>query len=211
MMQNTFKKTIHLELTTKCRLECPKCDRTIALDKGTLVNTDMPFELVEKYASNDEYSKFTLCGSFGDPIYYPRFLDIIKTFKDNNKTVDIFTNSSGKKLDWWHELFSMLDPNDKIWFGIDGLEDTCGMYRVNFTEKDFHFAMQLMKIARHEYGLNPIWIFIAFRFNEHQVEEAKMRAKEIGIDFCLRKSSRWDKNDNLMPTNKNLISIKSIV
>jgi hypothetical protein len=69
-----------------------------------------------------------------------------------------------------------------------------------------------MKIARHEYGLNPIWIFIAFRFNEHQVEEAKARATEIGINFCLRKSARWDsKDDILKPTDKNLISFKSIV
>lgn len=210
-MQNTIKKTVHLELTTKCRLECPKCDRTIALRKNTLSNKDMPFELIEKYASNDNYSKFTLCGSFGDPIYHPRFLDIIRTFKANNKIVDIFTNSSGKKIEWWHELFSMLDPNDKIWFGIDGLEDTCGIYRVNFTKQDFHFAMQLMTIARHEYGLNPIWIFIAFRFNEHQIEEAKEKADKMGISFCLRKSSRWDREDILKPINKELISKKSIV
>ena len=99
----------------------------------------------------------------------------------------------------------MLDSNDVVFFAVDGLEDTCGMYRVNFTEKDFWQVMDILMMATHEYNINAIWTFIPFRFNEHQVEEAKRRALDMDIMFCIRKSSRWtNEDDPLMPTNSQL-------
>jgi hypothetical protein len=47
------------------------------------------------------------------------------------------------------------------------------------------------------------WSFIVFNFNQHQVEEAKQLAKEIGITFEIVKSHRWDgPDDPLIPTKE---------
>ena len=47
------------------------------------------------------------------------------------------------------------------------------------------------------------WSWIVFNFNEHQVDEASEFAKEIGINFEIVKSARWDgRNDPLLPSKK---------
>lgn len=67
-----------------------------------------------------------------------------------------------------------------------------------------------MNVGRNIYGLNIIWIFIAFNFNQHQIENAKKIAKENNIIFCLRKSARWSVGDVLMP-DKSLVSRNTVV
>ena len=209
MLNSTTEKTVHLEITNRCRLSCSKCNRTYLLnnrDPNFKPSNDIDLKIIEKY-TNSNFTRFLLCGTRGDPIYHPKFLEITKTLKLKDKKLHIHTNGSGKKLEWWRSLFNVLDSNDIIWFAIDGMADTCHNYRVNFTSEDFHQAMDIMKIARHEYGLNPIWVFIPFSFNEHQIEDAKNLAYELNIMFCLRKSARWfEKKDPLLPEDRNLIS-----
>lgn len=97
-----------------------------------------------------------------------------------------------------------------IWFAVDGLKDTSGKYRVNFTEKDFDQVIEVMNVASNQYKLNAIWIFIAFNFNQHQIEQAKEIARQNNIIFCLRKSARWKRDDKLMP-DKQLVSRNTLV
>jgi len=209
MLSSFIGKTAHIEITNRCRLSCSKCNRTFLLNNKDLnfkPSNDIDFKIIEKYA-NSNFERYLLCGSRGDPIYHPKFLEIIKILKFKDKKLHIHTNGSGKKIEWWKKLFSILDSDDIIWFAIDGMADTCHNYRVNFTSDDFNQAMNIMKIARHEYELNPIWVFIPFSFNEHQIEDAKNLAYKLDIMFCLRKSARWFiKEDPLLPEDRNLIS-----
>lgn len=205
MLSSSTEKTVHLEITSRCRIACLKCSRTynIKSNNPAFSIDDIDINIIKKYAQLD-YKRYDLCGNWGDPIYHPKFLTIIKILKDAGKKVYISTNGSGKKESWWHILFSMLDSNDVIFFAVDGLEDTCGIYRQNFKEKDFHFVMNLLQIANTKYTVNAIWTFIPFKFNEHQIEEAKKRALDMDILLCIRKSSRWNLNDPLMPLNPDL-------
>lgn len=196
-LSSSSKKTAHIELTTRCRLSCPKCDRT--LDKNLKI-VDISLEAIIKYATSD-FEKFILCGSYGDPIYHPKFIEIIKILKQHKKIIHIHTNGSGKTSSFWESLYCLLDDQDVVWFSMDGLEDTCGLYRVNFTTNDYKNNLEWMKLST-KYKVNVIWIFIAFNFNEHQIEHAKQLAKSMGIIFCLRKSARWINNsDPLKPKN----------
>lgn len=207
MMLNTYKK-VHIELTSRCRLACKKCDRVSAQERGTLTIDDIDVRIIEKYSYKD-FDCFVFCGNLGDPIYHPRFFEIIEILKNKNKSIEIHTNGSGKTESWWRHLYSMLDDKDTIWFSMDGLEDTCGIYRVNFTAKDYKKNIEMMKISK-QYEVNVNWMFIAFSFNQHQIEQARQIANDIGINFCLRKSSRWKSNDQLLPSS-NLISTSSIL
>lgn len=208
MLSSFTEKTVHLEITSRCRIACLKCSRTWHQHNKTpfFSIADIDINIIKKYAALD-YVRYDLCGNWGDPIYHPKFLTIVKILKEAGKKIYLFTNGSGKKDSWWHILFSLLDNNDVIFFAVDGLEDTSGIYRVNFTEKDFWQVMNLLKIANHQYNLNAIWTFIPFRHNEHQVEEAKKRALDMDVMLCIRKSSRWtNENDPLMPINPQLYS-----
>lgn len=209
MLSSSHQKTAHIELTTRCRLLCVKCDRTELIENGLYKNIDIGIDVVNNYAKSD-FDKFILCGDYGDPIYHPRFLEIVKIFKQHNKHLHIHTNGSGKTKEWWNKLFSILDDSDVVWFAVDGLSDTSGVYRVNYKHSDFNQAIEIMNVGRNIYGLNIIWIFIAFNFNQHQIENAKKIAKENNIIFCLRKSARWSVGDVLMP-DKSLVSRNTVV
>ena len=74
--------------------------------------------------------KFTLCGDYGDPIYYPKLFDLIEKFRDT-KSFSIHTNGSYKNVDWWNKLNSLLTVQDTIVFAVDGLEQDNLMYRKN--------------------------------------------------------------------------------
>ena len=64
-------------------------------------------------------------------------------------------------------------------FGIDGLEDTNHLYRRNVRWPT------LMRNVRAfvEAGGNAEWDFIEFRQNQHQVEQARMLADELGFSM----------------------------
>jgi MoaA/NifB/PqqE/SkfB family radical SAM enzyme len=200
-----MKNSIHIELTNRCRISCPKCIRTILVKKGELKRQDLSLEACKKYAES-LYESFMFCGTYGDPIYHPQFLEIVKLFKDNNKVIKIHTNGSGKALDWWKTFFCLLKEKDEIIFSLDGLRDTAGLYRINISPEDHDQIIEVMKLTKN-YKFKSRWVFIPFKTNEHQIEEAKQLASDIGITFELKKSSRWDgPDDPYLPTDRSLIS-----
>ena len=77
---------------------------------------------------------------------------------------------------------------DKVIFAIDGLEDTNHLYRVN---TNFNKIMENAKAFINAGGLAR-WDFIAFAHNEHQIEEAKALAEQMGfVKFRYKKSNRY--------------------
>lgn len=202
--------SLHLEVTTRCRIACPKCGRAYARFKQ-FINKDMDLEVHNSVVVSKKYDYILYCGNFGDPIYHPNFLEMIKFTKQNNIPIHIETNGSGKTNEWWIELFKMLGKRDRINFNIDGFDNTVGTYRVNFKNKDFEQLVELMKIAKNDYQIEAVWQFIPFNFNEHQIFDAASFAINNGISFFIRKSFRWsDQDDPLLPTNKNLSIFRSI-
>lgn len=199
-------KTATVELTTRCRLQCPKCERTIMMKKEKLPNYDISDDIIDYYCQS-KFDKILLSGSYGDPIYHPKFLEIVKKLKDAKKMIWISTNGSGKTTEWWRSLFSMLDIDDQISFAIDGYKETVGGYRVNFTESDFDQLIDVLEIGSKEYDVRVRWQFIPFSFNEHQLEQARDLAHSKNIHFMIKKSVRWDGlDDPMMPKNRELVA-----
>ena len=49
----------------------------------------------------------------------------------------------------------------------------------------------------------PLWQYIVFNYNENDIETCKQMAQNIGVDFYVVKSSRWNgEDDPLMPSKK---------
>ncbi|CAB5221364.1 Radical_SAM domain containing protein [uncultured Caudovirales phage] len=197
---------ITLELTSRCRLACPKCARTNLKD---LKIVDITLEQAEKIASTMKQRVIAFTGNYGDCIYHPQLFEIVKAFKRHGKNVQIDTNGSGKKDDWWETLYSLLDDKDLVVFAIDGFNETVGMYKKNFTQKDFDQALRMMQLGK-KMGIKIIWNFIPFNFNEHQIPQVAEFCIENGIQLHIKKSRLWNRDDPLMPKNKKLISSKSM-
>jgi len=188
----------HIEPTSKCILECPLCDRTWFYEKfkKRLIH-EIDIDYLVNFFSGRSPNVY-MCGNNGDPIYHSKFHKLCLNLKKINSTIEIVTNGSGKKKEWWEELCCILSDNDKITFSIDGLEDTNHLYRVNAKWNSIMDAINI--VTKHK--IDTTWKFIVFKHNQHQIEDAKKISQELGIkNFEVVLSDRWWKKD-LMPDEK---------
>lgn len=191
---------MHLELTSRCNLLCPMCGRTTGMDGNEiklkkrddldLTDTDpkviqQALEDMKPFLPNHVF----INGNYGDPIMYPHLLEVVKMCKDMGvPQVTLSTNGSAQTEAWWIELATMMRKPDKVIFAIDGLEDTNHLYRVN---SKWNIIMRNAK-AFIEHGGVARWDFIGFEHNEHQIEEARQLAEDMGfVKFRYKKSNRY--------------------
>ena len=195
-------KGINLDITNRCLLQCSKCSRTLNMGL-TKQGRDMSPEAMHKICQY--YSHISFCGQRGDPIYHPKFIELLEICNHYDlEHLEINTNGTGKSPEWWKK--AALINLDYNWiFALDGLPHQSHLYRVN---QDGEQVFKIMKYLRH-FGVRVHWRYIAFKYNENSIEEAKELAKKHRINFELVVSSRWDgPNDPLRPINPELSRIR---
>ena len=188
-------REVHLEPTLKCNALCPQCSRSIfggAVDPNLpqvgLTMEDMEHIFSPELCSNLIHVLF--CGTHGDPVASEVTVPGAQLLKDRDvEKVWIYTNGSAQGKSWWQDLASALSgPQDRVCFGIDGLEDTNHLYRIGTNWQKIMSSAEAFINA----GGNARWEFLVFKHNEHQVEEAQALAKKMGFkDFRIRKTSRF--------------------
>lgn len=187
----------NIELTYKCPLQCPQCIRENLRDSNEIKRN----YIKEKIAVSDDVTlndfrklcKFfdsciALCGQFSDPVYHKDFFEILKicSYEFPYKTFKIHTAAHQKNLEWYRRAFDLTENNVTWIFGLDGLPDTSPLYRKNQNSQLIYDAM----ILGREMKKNINWQFIAFGFNEHQIDTARNICKETGILFKLVRTDR---------------------
>ncbi len=185
-------ESINLDITNRCRLQCPKCMRQ-AYPNLHKRGRDISLENIEKISKG--FKKLLFCGQMGDPIYHPKFDKIMDICKNNQ--VQISTNGSGKSSSWYKKIHK-INPNISWMFGLDGLPEQSHIYRVN---QDGLKVFENMKMLSAMGGF-VIWQYIVFRYNENNLTKAKALADQYNIKFVEIHSSRWKSNDPLKPLNK---------
>jgi sulfatase maturation enzyme AslB (radical SAM superfamily) len=142
-----------------------------------------------------------MCGHAGDPAAAPDTIEIFNHFRTINDKMrfTIHSNGSLRNTAWWSELGNILSrETDRCYFSIDGLADTNHIYRVNTL---FDKIMENAK-AFIKNGGKAHWEYIVFEHNEHQVEEARNTAMDLGFVSFREKVSRRFKlvpNTNVRP------------
>jgi len=218
-------KTLHIELTSNCQAKCPMCARNYHgfIDNPYLSVKSLDFNFVKNILS-DEFIKqleyLNLCSNFGEPILYKDLIPLIEYISSINPDlmIDIHTNGSARSAEWWRKLAFVLPKNSIVHFGIDGLEDTHHLHRIGTDyKKIIENAKEFIKA-----GGRARWNFITFKHNEHQLEDCKTVAKELGFDSFYEKQSNrfignpWfdvlDKEGNLIyrlenPTNQQMVVV----
>jgi len=178
------RKSINLDITYRCTLECPKCLRrsvpTNNLDDLSLEN----FKKIIKHFDQIEF-----CGQISDPIFHPQFIEFLKL--TTNKRVFVHTAASHKPMDWYMDAFSA--NKNAIWeFGIDGLPQDSHKYRIN---QNGEYLFKVMK-AGVELGNDIRWQYIIFKYNENDITQAIGLAQRHKIPIHINKSSRWSSPDD---------------
>ncbi len=184
-----------LEITTYCNAACPQCPRN---NNGHGINKHMPLVHLNQKIIDQTFTvelcnrlrQVFFCGSYGDPIMHPHFLDILRDFRKKNPTLWLYIHTNGgvHDTDYWAEIANIMNGYGQIDFGFDGLEDTLHLYRKNVK---YHKAIENAQ-AFIRAGGRAQWNFIVFKHNEHQVNAVKNLAKTMGFfNVLIRKTGRF--------------------
>jgi MoaA/NifB/PqqE/SkfB family radical SAM enzyme len=192
-----------VELTTYCNAACPQCPRNI---NGGRVNPHLKLEHLPRSVINQAFTtelcnrlrQVFFCGSYGDPIMHPDFLDILWDFRQKSPKLWLYmhTNGGAHDTEFWQEIAYIINGYGQIDFNIDGLEDTNHLYRRN---TDFNKIIKNAK-AFIDAGGRAVWNFIVFEHNQHQIKQAEQLSKELGFDKFLYRSTGRFLNHKTMAT-----------
>lgn len=173
--------SLELELTSRCNAACLLCPRTHPhfikeLDHNKEITVEnlknwLPKELLKNLKN------LVLKGTFSDPLVSRHIEEIIEWFNINTniEQINIHTNGSLRNKKFWQWLAVNLPSKSNVIFGIDGLQDTHAIYRVN---TDFKKIIN-NAITFIEAGGSAIWQFIEFEHNKHQIEQCRLLANEL--------------------------------
>jgi len=178
-----FPISISFEPTTSCNLRCPECPsglREFTRPTGML-KKDFFRETIDDIYRELLYLVFYFQG---EPYLNPDFLDMVKYAHD--KGIYTATSSNGHYLNDAKAKATVESGLDRLIISIDGTtQDVYQSYRVGGKlEKVLEGARNIVKWKKE---LNSKTPFVFFQFlvvkpNEHQIEDIKQLAKEIGVD-----------------------------
>lgn len=193
---------LQIELSTVCNALCLGCVRTDQLNFNSsksfipnkkFLDLNLLFDRITE-AGDHHLKKIEFCGNIDEPLLHPGFLGLLKRLSEWNKNLEIsiHTNGSSRNEAYFQQLAELLngfDAKHELRFSIDGLGDTNSIYRQN-TRFDRIIANAKSFINA---GGTATWQYIVFPWNEHQSDEAKQRASEMGFKkFVLRKDRSLD-------------------
>ena len=197
--------SISFEPTTSCNLRCPECPSGLrAFTRPTgMLKKDFFSETIDQLAPDLTYLIFYFQG---EPFLNPQFLEMVKYAAAKNIYTATSTNA--------HYLTDAVAKKtvesglDRLIISIDGTtQETYQQYRVGGKlDKVLEGARNIVKWKKSLGSKTPfvIFQFLVVRHNEHQIEDVKRIAKEVGVDDVWLKTAQvYDyENDpnNLIPT-----------
>jgi len=183
--------SFHIELTDKCNARCVQCSRNFVDDLGNLnerpnlclteITIDQYKDIFKDYLHKTKTINF--CGNMGDPLFAKDILAITEysfshVLRPDKGLLKIYTNGGFRSKKWWSEYGNLLkDKTHEVNFAIDGLEDTHHFYRTNTR---FHRVIE-NATAFIEAGGTAEWSFIRFGHNQHQEDDCRKLAKQLGF------------------------------
>lgn len=174
-----------IDIGNICNLRCPLCPtglHTIERPQGFMSFADFE-KVVEKIRP---YAIEAVLHNWGEPFLHPNFLDIVRTLK----AAGIGTATSSN-LNLVHKdasfLYQVVDSGlDHLVMSIDGTtQDVYGHYRRGGNlEHVLRNVKELVAYKKQTGRRTPVleWQFIVMKHNQHQMDEARRLAAELGVD-----------------------------
>lgn len=179
---------IVLDTNNICNLKCPLCPSRInklKYKKGSM-SFDTFKTIINKMPSLKEISFY----NWGEPFLNPHIFDMLKYAEDNKIKTILSSNLSLQKDEEFFKKIIQSRLNTLI-VSLDGAsQESYSKYRIggNF-DLVISNVKKLTTIKRYLQSSVPIiiWQFIVNRYNEHEIEQAKKMADNLGILFMTAK------------------------
>lgn len=198
--------TISVEPTTSCNLRCPECPsglRQFSRNTGK-ISLDLYQDIIDQLHKD----LFYLILYFqGEPYLHPLFFHMTryarkrKIYTMTSTNAHFLTDNLARK--------TVESGLDRIIISLDGLDqETYEKYRVGGSlEKVVEGTKNLVRWKKELKSSTPYIIlqFIVFSTNEHQVEEVKKLAKDLGVDKLELKTAQvynYEDGNTLIPQNE---------
>ena len=200
-----YPVSISFEPTNFCNLRCPECPSGLrAFTRPTgMLKQDFFSKTIDELHKDLLYLVFYFQG---EPYLNPSFLDMVKYASD--KKIYTATSTNAHYLSDINSRRTIESGLDRLIISIDGTtQEVYEQYRVGGQlSKVLEGARNIVKWKKELKSKTPfvVFQFLVVKPNEHQVEEVKQLAKEIGVDDVWFKTAQvYDfKNDpnQLIPT-----------
>tara|TARA_B100000809_G_C15121724_1_gene524552 strand:- start:1856 stop:2887 length:1032 start_codon:yes stop_codon:yes gene_type:complete len=197
--------SLAIEPTTSCNLRCPECPsglRSFTRPTGMLELGTFN-KIIDELAPTLTY--LTLYFQ-GEPYLHPQFLDLVRKATTNN--IYTATSTNAHYLTKGKAIETVQSGLDRIIISIDGTtQETYEQYRIGgVLDKVLEGTKNLIEAKNELKSKTPyvVFQFLVVKPNEHQIEEAKELAKNMGVDELGFKTAQiYDYKDgnDLIPSN----------
>jgi radical SAM protein with 4Fe4S-binding SPASM domain len=206
--------SISFEPTTSCNLRCPECP-------SGLRSFTRPIGMLEPdffRKTIDELQEHLLYLTFyfqGEPYLNKNFLEMVQYA--NSRKVYTATSTNAHYLNDETSKKTIESGLDRLIISIDGTtQETYEQYRVGGQlDKVIEGAKNIVKWKHELKSKTPyiIFQFLVVKPNEHQINELKALAKEIGVDEVILKTAQvydYENGNPLIPENENYSRYKKL-
>lgn len=178
-----YPVSISFEPTTSCNLRCPECPSGLrAFTRPTgMLEKDFFTRTIDEIYKELLYLIFYFQG---EPYLNPDFLDMVKYA--SNKGIYTATSTNAHYLNDVAAKRTVESGLDRLIISIDGTtQDVYKQYRVGgHIDKVIEGAKNIVKWKKELNSKTPFifFQFLVVKHNEHQIEDIKRLAKEVGVD-----------------------------
>lgn len=113
---------LELELTTYCNASCGLCYRNYTVFKEHYPeNKVRPLEdVLAQLETFPDLEWIRLVGTISEPTMYKHFFPLVSYIKNRGIKIEICTNGDTHRPEWWAELSTLMNDQDRVYFSICG-------------------------------------------------------------------------------------------
>lgn len=196
--------SISVEPTTACNLRCPECPsglRAFSRNTGNL-KADFFRKIIDELGNQLFYLTFYFQG---EPYINPAFLEMVRYA--HQKGIYTATSTNAHFLNDKNAKATVESGLDRLIISVDGTtQEVYEAYRKEGSlEKVLEGAGRVVYWKKQLQSATPhiIFQFLVVRPNQHQIEDVKALAKEIGVDEVKFKTAQiydYKQGNPLIPT-----------
>ena len=188
---------VSIEPTTACNLGCPECPS--GLKKFSRNTGNLKHELFTNIIDQMKDHLIYLTFYFqGEPFINPDFLDMVN-YAHKHK-IYTATSTNAHFLNEANAIRTIESNLDKLIVSVDGTtQEVYEKYRINGSlDKALDGIREVVKWKRRLKSKTPkiVMQYLVVRHNEHQIEDAKALAKDLGVDEIQFKTAQIYNHEN---------------